>query len=725
MNIDRLATSHDMFTTLCPPILEQIAGALCFEDIATLHGTNKTLWHYYKTDQLPGTRWVKVISSALSDMATNDTLLDALAHIDTAPATVRPVLLYMLATRRRGLARHASNPIHTAMNDSIDIARHALHVLRLDAPSLAITPWLVDLRIAEWYANCPLRSSRYEAYTREFVDRHRDMSSSEWSGALDAIFATCGAIASSIVWTLIKDGGRPFPRVSDRLAIGLARTVGLDRDIDAGITNIAEALQLRFGITYAQRHALLDPIIAGDIAAKMKGRNYPYKAHCAVWSGDDPAFITLTEDLHMQSFLPALRHSHNKWLRTFKCHAGAMRHDWLDHAYRFFQRLEPDVFGATAHIRAAVVSDKNLEVLPNTRAAVEADVQPGKSGAPIRLRDFGSMENFDGHIARFAKIHAQERKEADPATCQDARKLRQRTVVNCVKLYDLAVFEEAYLALLGPRFEAQLHAQFDALFEKIQSAPLRVQPLLMERLANGLTKEKNDAPYRRFETWRREVVEKFTKRDQPIAIVHSYVAEIQALLRTSDLPLSEARFNEIAALTQQVVDSTPSWSWGVLLSYMWQSSNRFDLSTFPANARTFLLSRSKRLISKKCLVPLTEAFLLNPASRSHHSETIFSRQLCKIAAVNFPMMPDQREGPLSKFDCFCNRMGILQSDRNAMREIILDGIADNIAPRDFLVKSVLRSRLREAGFDDADAFSYLLQETRGRAELIDYFKCDT
>jgi hypothetical protein len=234
----------------------------------------------------------------------------------------------------------------------------------------------------------------------------------------------------------------------------------------------------------------------------------------------------------------------------------------------------------------------------------------------------------------------------------------------------------------------------------IFSQPLGFQPVLLDRWAQAFRPDVDNTAYfpllAQVSAWRMAVTDAFISRNEPINAVRACVAELRSFFNISsgDKDAVAQTFNAVMRL---VFEAMPSETWGAMLSYM----------------NVMSLQRGKRRwIDEIALHRRLVTFLRNPRAELRESSNRSYSPYCSSAGPIFDELPDQASETASKFENFCDRMGIPLRYRASAKTVVLIGIGKKIPKCASHLCTVIRAELKKAGFDDDESFRYVLLNKR-------------
>jgi hypothetical protein len=234
----------------------------------------------------------------------------------------------------------------------------------------------------------------------------------------------------------------------------------------------------------------------------------------------------------------------------------------------------------------------------------------------------------------------------------------------------------------------------------IFSQPLGFQPVLLHRWGGAFRPNVDNAAYfpllEQLSAWRIAAVDEFISRNEPVNAVRACVAELEALANIAG-GHKEALAPTFNAATRMVFETMPSETWGALLTYiydMWTNSGRIQW------------------IDEDMLNLRHVTFLKNPRSELRGSAATFYAPHCKAAGPIFAELPDRASQNASKFENFCERMGIPLAVRLSAKWAVLRGIALNIPKATPHLCTFIRTALNKAEFADDESFRYVLANVR-------------
>ncbi len=233
-------------------------------------------------------------------------------------------------------------------------------------------------------------------------------------------------------------------------------------------------------------------------------------------------------------------------------------------------------------------------------------------------------------------------------------------------------------------------------FNWIRTLPVVFQPVLMDRWASLLDVVSNDGTGMHtlvsIAQWREKTMVTLRARHQDNNAVRACVAEMRAQTKIAREERCAQALVAEQCIARDVFKTMPVTSWGAMLGY---------LAVYNGQGQ-FRIGHGE-------LECYTERFLTCPNAGVSYTSAEFSTFLCRVAGQIFKQLPDKANGPVTKYDQFCNRFGIRMDLRGPMKMEVLRGVARGFRFPPTRLRMAIRDELKETGLDDRESFLTVLQ----------------
>jgi hypothetical protein len=237
---------------------------------------------------------------------------------------------------------------------------------------------------------------------------------------------------------------------------------------------------------------------------------------------------------------------------------------------------------------------------------------------------------------------------------------------------------------------------FEGCLNEVFKQPLGFQPVLLDRLAEALPADYRNAALlpllAPISEWRANAVEMFTSQNDPVSAVRACVAELRAYMHIAP-GNAEVVGPIFDTVTRQVFETMPSESWGTMLSYL------DDIAAGSGKAPW---------IQAEALDRARATFLKNPDATMHEMQHKDYVPVCFDAGVIFNELPDRDTETASKFDNFCERLGLPMRGSASVKTWVLYGIGQGVPTRTPHLRATARAELEKVGFNDPESLRSLL-----------------